>query len=424
MSRILAYTSPAMGHLFPLMPLLLELHARGHRVHVKTLASQVGMVRAQGLEAEPIDPRIEAVRIEDYAAKGPVQALSAFAQAVSTRGAFDAPDLLAAADTVGPDAVIVDINAWGALCAAEARGGAWATFSPYTPSLRSRSVPPFGPGLPPMPGPLGTVRDAVVRRLTIGAVEKAFMPRLTQLRARQGLGPVLDTDEFFRRTSLLLVMTSEPFEYPRTDWEDNVRLIGALPWEPPVAAPDWVSDPGEPFVLVTTSSEYQADEALARAAVEGLAGEPYRVVVTMPAGVADLGALPANVRLERFVPHGPVLARSAVAVTHGGMGATQKALSAGVPCVVVPFGRDQLEVAARVRHARAGVRLAKGRLTPHGLRDAVGRAAMMADGARRVAAGYRAAGGAGAGADELESLLRKSPRSSESESTLRSPDGP
>lgn len=405
MSCILAYTSPAMGHLFPLMPLLLELRARGHRVHVRTLASQVEMVRAQGVEAEPIDPRIEAVGIADYAAKGPVQALSAFAEAVSARGAFDAPDLLAAADSVRPDGMIVDINAWGALCAAEAWGGARATFSPYTPSLRSRSAPPFGPGLRPLPGPLGTARDAVVRQLTIGAVEKAFMPRLTQLRAGQGLGPVPTTDAFFRRTALLLIMTAEPFEYPRTDWGGNVRLIGALPWEPPAQTPEWVSDPGDPFVLVTTSSEYQADEALARAAVEGLAGEPYRVVVTMPAGVADIGPLPPNARVERFIPHAPVLARSAVAVTHGGMGATQKALSAGVPCVVVPFGRDQLEVAARVKNAGAGVRLPKGRLTPEGLRDAVGKAATMGDGARRVAEGYHAAGGASAGADEFESLL-------------------
>ncbi|WP_413249320.1 glycosyltransferase [Sinomonas flava] len=405
MPTVLAYTSPAMGHLFPLMPLLLELRARGHRVHVRTLASQVGMVRAQGLEAEPIDPRIEAITLDDYAANGPVQALSAFAETVSERGAFDAPDLLSAARSVRPDATIVDINSWGALCAAEALGGAWTSFSPFSPSLRSHAVPPFGPGLAPMAGPLGKARDALVRRLTIGAVEKAFMPRLTLLRAAQGLGPVRDTDAFFRRSPLLLVMTAEPFEYPRPDWGENVRLIGALPWEPPAPTPRWVEDPGDPFVLVTTSSEYQADESLARAAVEGLGGEPYRVVVTMPAAAADLGPLPPNVRVERFIPHGPILERAAVAVTHGGMGATQKALAAGVPCVVVPFGRDQLEVAARVVHSGAGVRIAKGKLSPERLREAVHRAVGLADGARRVAAGYRAAGGALAGADAVEALV-------------------
>jgi UDP:flavonoid glycosyltransferase YjiC (YdhE family) len=58
-----------------------------------------------------------------------------------------------------------------------------------------------------------------------------------------------------------------------------------------------------------------------------------------------------------FVPHSQVLERAVCAVTHGGMGATQKPLSLGVPVCVVPFGRDQMEVARRVEVARCGTRL-------------------------------------------------------------------
>jgi len=157
---------------------------------------------------------------------------------------------------------------------------------------------------------------------------------------------------------------------------------------------------------VTTSSEYQADEDLVRAALQGLANEPFTVVATLPAvvtgseqdrrpaGQVDFGPLPANARLERFVPHGDVLGRAAVAITHGGMGATQKALSKGVPVVVVPFGRDQHEVAARVVAADAGVRLSRKKLTPEKLRVAVRDALTKKEGARRVAAGYAASGGA------------------------------
>ncbi|GAB3267535.1 glycosyltransferase [Sinomonas notoginsengisoli] len=405
MSTILAYTSPAMGHLFPMTPVLLELARRGHQVHVRTLASQVGILRGLGLAAEPIDPRIEAITHHDFTVKGPIKALAASVDVFVRRGALDGPDMAAALEDIEPDLAIVDFNAWGATCAATAHGGPWASVCPYTPPMGSRGVPPFGPGLLPMAGPLGRVRDAVVRRLTIGAIEKAFLPSINEVRSQHGLEAAPTTDAFFLGTPLLLVATAEPFEYPRPDWGDNVRLVGALSWEPPAEVPAWVEEPGDPFVLVTTSSEYQADEALARAAVAGLAGEPYRVVVTMPAGVADLGPLPANVRVERFVPHSAVLAHAAAVVTHGGMGATQKALNAGVPAVVVPWGRDQLEVAARVAHARAGVRLGKARLTPERLRDAVRRAAAMADGARRVAAGYRAAGGAAAAADAVERLV-------------------
>jgi UDP:flavonoid glycosyltransferase YjiC (YdhE family) len=125
----------------------------------------------------------------------------------------------------------------------------------------------------------------------------------------------------------------------------------------------------------------------------------------MPAGVNHIGEVPRNARVEEFVPHGHVLDQTAVAVTHGGMGATQKALARGIPVCVVPFGRDQLEVAARVVHADAGSRLAVKKLSPSALRDAVRTAATKQAGAARVAAGFAAAGGAPAGADAMEALL-------------------
>lgn len=405
MSRILAYTSPAIGHLFPMTPLLLELARRGHQVHVRTLASHVGLVHELGLAADAIDERIAAIEHHDYGARNTLEALSASVDVFVRRAEFDAGDLAAAIAATSPDAVIVDFNSWGARAVAQRWGGPWTAFCPYTPAITSRGAPPFGPGLQPLAGPLGRIRDALLRPLVMGQLEKRFLPGINGILTDNGLPAVTSADGFFRSAPLTLVATSEPFEYPHPDWAPDIRLIGALPWEPRAEVPAWVQEPGEPFVLVTTSSEYQGDESLARAAVEGLANEPYRVVVTMPAGVTDLGPLPANVRVERFIPHGPVLARAAVAVTHGGMGATQKALSAGVPCVVVPFCRDQLEVAARVNHANAGVRLPKGKLTPERLRDAVRRAATMAEGARQVASGYSNAGGAAAGVEAVETLI-------------------
>jgi MGT family glycosyltransferase len=254
-----------------------------------------------------------------------------------------------------------------------------------------------------------------------GAVEKLMMPGINSVRADISGGklpPVRTVDEFFRTAPLLLLTTTEPFEYPHPDWGSDVRMIGALAWEPPSPAPDWLANLPHPAVLVTTSSEYQADEALVHAAVHGLANEPFSVVATLPAaragssgarqasGAEAFGHLPANARLEHFVPHAQVLDHAAVAITHGGMGATQKALSKGVPVVVVPFGRDQHEVAARVVAAGAGVRLRHKKLTPDRLRAAVHEALMKKEGARRVADGYRAAGGAVAGADAFEELVR------------------
>jgi len=114
---------------------------------------------------------------------------------------------------------------------------------------------------------------------------------------------------------------------------------------------------GRAPLLVTTSSEFQDDARLVKVALEALAEEPVAVLATLPAGDPARARAPANARVERFIPHRPVLDPAACAVTHGGMGATQKALAHGVPVCAVPFGRDQLEVARRVAVAGAGTRL-------------------------------------------------------------------
>jgi len=128
-------------------------------------------------------------------------------------------------------------------------------------------------------------------------------------------------------------------------------------------------------------------------------------VVTFPAGVPAGFAARTKATVCQFVPHGLVLDRAVCAITHAGMGTTQKALARGVPVCVVPHGRDQFEVARRVEVAGCGTRLAARDLTVTGLRDQVRQAITMTDGARRVAAGYCATGGTAHGADLIEQRL-------------------
>jgi UDP:flavonoid glycosyltransferase YjiC (YdhE family) len=114
---------------------------------------------------------------------------------------------------------------------------------------------------------------------------------------------------------------------------------------------------------------------------------------------------PPNVRIERFVPHTPVIERAACVVCHAGMGITQKALAHAVPVVAVPFGRDQPEVSRRVEVAAAGVRLPLCKLTADRLRAAVRMAMRRRSGAERLARAFAHAGGTTAAADALEELL-------------------
>jgi MGT family glycosyltransferase len=406
MTRVLAYTSPARGHLFPLAGILDELAGRGHAVAVRTLSSQVGLMRSRGFDAAPIDPRIEAVAHDDYLGRTPLGSQKRAVRAICRRAQFEVDDLRGAIDDARPDLLVVDFGSWGALAAAEAWGGPWASWCPYPLPLPSRDAPPFGPGLSPARGRLGRLRDAALRPVMFGALERIVRPRVNEIRAAVGVPPIGGADELFGAIPLLLYTTAEPFEYPRSDWPENVRLVGPCDWDPPADPPQWLDAVDAPIVLVTTSSEFQDDGRLVRCALEALADEPVHVVATLPAADPAGFAAPANARVLTFAPHGLILDHAACAVTHGGMGATQKALARGVPVCAVPFGRDQFEVARRVEVAGAGTRVPARRLSPARLRAAVREAMTRRAGAERVAAAYRRAGGPAAAADACEGLLR------------------
>ena len=193
------------------------------------------------------------------------------------------------------------------------------------------------------------------------------MPAVNQIWAQAGLASLSDPTALYENAPLVLYMTAEPFEYPRASWPENIVMVGPCAWEAPAKSPEWLTEVEQPIVLVTTSSEFQDDVRLVQCALQALSDDDVHVLATLPAQDARDLHVPANAHIEKFVPHGPVLERAICAVTHGGMGATQKALARGIPVCAVPFGRDQFEVARRVEISGAGTRLPARRLNPHRL---------------------------------------------------------
>jgi UDP:flavonoid glycosyltransferase YjiC (YdhE family) len=112
-------------------------------------------------------------------------------------------------------------------------------------------------------------------------------------------------------------------------------------------------------------------------AAPGLGHDPYRALLDAVDGLdvdvllttgddLDLGPVPDNVRVERWVPQAEALARAKLVVCHGGSGTVLGALAAGLPLVILPLFADQPANAERL--ARAGAARA---VTPGELREAI-----------------------------------------------------
>ena len=408
MARILAYTSATPGHVYPPVGTLLELARRGHEIHVRTQAPDVERLAALGLRAAPIDPRIEAIEFDDWRERTQVNAMRRIVSLYEEYARLEIPDVRRALGEVRPDAIVMDVQCEGGGYVAAASGLPWAQYCPYPPPFPSSDAPPHGLGFRPARGPLGRARDrfwhAAARRLLADAVTTR-----NDLRAGLGLKPLRAYDDQWRESDRFLALTAEPYEYPRRDWPPNVRLVGPGTWEPHADPPEWLASETRPIVLVTASTARQRDEKLITTALDAFAGEDVALVATTAAHDPAGFAAPANARVMGFLPHGPVIARAACVVCHGGQGITQKALAAGVPVCVVPFCRDQFDVARRVEVAGAGVRLHHKRLSPARLRAAVRRATGKRAAAESVARAFAEAGGSAAAADAVEEIVASAP---------------
>lgn len=122
--------------------------------------------------------------------------------------------------------------------------------------------------------------------------------------------------------------------------------------------PDWWPGRGGPLVYVSFGSVAATFPPAAQVyaiALEAVRGLPVRVLLTTGGHEIELGDLPDNVHVERWVDEPGLLRHADAVLGHGGGGTTLSALAAGCPLVGVPLFGDQPMNVAAVAAARAGV---------------------------------------------------------------------
>ena len=290
-----------------------------------------------------------------------------------------------------PDVVVSDILTLAPALAAELEGVPWATVIPHVDPRGAEGFPPYSLGarLPRTAAGRrlwGALDPLIARGLELGRTE------LNETRARLGLPPLAHVHGGISQ-ALALVATFPQLEYPRpaAGAPPNTHVVGPLMWEPPygdVEPPG--GDPSWPLVLVAPSTAQDREGRMLRAALEGLAGLPVRVLATTNRrGDVSGYEVPPNARLVDWVSYSRTMPRCDLVVCHVGHGTLMRALTSGVPVVACPAAGDMNENAARADWAGVGVRLPRRLVTARGLRLAVQRA--LATPSLRARAGELAA---------------------------------
>lgn len=388
MTRVLLATMPAAGHVGPLIPVARELVRRAHDVAWYTGSGYRDKVEATGaaffdhVHAPNRDPGQLDVEFPQRAklkgiAKFKFDLREVFIAAVPGQVA-DLENLL---DEVRPDVIVAEPGTAAAAKVIEQRHGIpWATCGISAFAMRSVDTAPFGLGLAPARSPLGRARNRALHALIYRTVYRAADRDYHAMRTRLDMGPaeggLFDTP---LSPYLYIQPTVPSFEYPRRDLAPQVHFVGPLlppapaEFDPPAWWDEMFADP-RPIVLVTQGTVATDPQELLLPALEALRGEPVQVIaVTGGPDPADLPAVPANARIERFIPFAALMPHVSAMVTNGGYGGLHFALAHGVPLVVAGASEEKPELVTRVNWSGAGIGMRTQRPRPPKLRAAVRR---------------------------------------------------
>ena len=369
--RFLFATTRGAGHVGPLIPFARAAVAAGHEVLVAGPGSAARVVRRAGLPFAGVGEPSRSHAERAWAPVWSPETTPGMERVVQDlfiglHGRAALPRMLETVEAWRPDVVVRETLEFSSALAAE-----------------RHDVPQARVGVH-----LDSRTDADDRLLAAVAV-----PALEALRPEAGLAP--DPDATAIRTSPVLTLAPASMSGAAEKPPPALLRFRDRTAPPPHDLPVW-GDPAAPLVYVSFGSEAPASQhfpGVYRSAAEALGELPVRTLITIGdrRDPAELGALPASVRVERWVPQAAVMPHASAVVGHGGSGSTLAALVAGVPQALVPLFVDGPANARRVAEIGAGIAVEDG---PANLGPAV--AALLAD------AGYRAA--ARAAAQEIRAL--------------------
>lgn len=324
-AHIAMFSIAAHGHVNPSMEVIRELVARGHRVTYAIPPVFADKVAATG--AEPVlytstlpgpdaDPEAWGNTLLDNVEPFLDDAIQALPQLIEAY-ADDTPDL-----------VLHDITSYPARVLAHRWG---------VPAIS------LSPNLVAWEGYEEEIAEPMWQEPRQTERGRAYYARFEAWLAENGI--TQHPDPFVGRPDRSLVLIPRALQ-PHADRVDERvhTFVGACQgdradqgdWQRPADA--------EKVVLVSLGSAFTKQPAFYRACVRAFAGLPgWHVVLQVGRHVtrADLGDVPADVKVHNWVPQLAILRQADLFVTHAGAGGSQEGLATATPMIAVPQAVDQ-----------------------------------------------------------------------------------
>ena len=388
--NILCASTPATGHINPLLAIVRMLRAEGHNITFLTGSAFRDRIENSGAKFASLQGRAD-FDGRDFLAVAPElkdipPGLEWFRVAIERIFVDSLPaqhqGLLRALEECQAEVIVGDDMFFGVLPmllgSRSKRPPIVLCGTSFLHLAREDGAPNFL-GLPPATSEEQRRQYANIARTYDEAVDQPSLLSLNKALLSLGVSSV-SVPLFHSVVELAdayLQLSVPRFEFPR-QIPASVHFVGTPPIIPGQAPlPPWAHelDGSRKVVLVTQGTVANHNFGLLIApTLTALANEPDVLVVATTGGRpvdAIPVTVPSNARVASFLPFEWLLPRVDVLVTNGGYGSVNQAMSYGIPLVTAGMTEDKADVNARVAWSGVGLNLATNEPTQEALRTAV-----------------------------------------------------
>lgn len=340
MSKIVFFCIPAHGHTNPTLEVVRELISRGHQVYYYSYNMMREKIEAAGATFVSCDEYDQEQRLD---AKDAVRVGKDLA--FSTQILVDTT--LALDDTVcehmkelTPDCIVADSMAvWG-------KAVALKLGIPFVSSTTTFAFNQYSAKI--MKQSLGQMFGMIFSMSKINKNIKRLQDKGYPVKS------VLDIIQNDNNTDTI-VYTSPEFQPCSETFSEKYVFVG--PSIRPVE--NMIEKKSDKLIYISMGTVINDSTEFYKKCIEALANTKYQVIMSVGnlINIEDLGAVPDNITISRFVDQIAVLSQADVFLTHCGMNSVNESLYYKVPLVMLPQTSEQDGVATRVEQLGAGVRL-------------------------------------------------------------------
>ena len=340
MSKIVFFCIPAHGHTNPPLGVERELMSRGHQVFYYSYNMMREKIEATGATFVSCDEYDQEQRLD---AKDAVRVGKDLA--FSTQILVDTT--LALDDTVcehmrelNPDCIVADSMAvWGKAVALKlgipfVSSTTTFAFNQYSAKIMKQSLRQM----------FGMIFSMTKINKNIKRLQEKGYP----------VKSVLDIIQNDNNTDTI-VYTSPEFQPCSETFSDKYVFVG--PSIRPIE--NIFEKKSDKLIYISMGTVINDSTEFYKKCIEALANKKYQVIMSVGnlINIEDLGAVPYNITISRFVDQIAVLSQADVFLTHCGMNSVNESLYYKVPLVMYPQTSEQDGVATRVEQLGAGIRL-------------------------------------------------------------------